>query len=178
MRINHRLVLAILLVVFGTVMRVLPHPWGLTPIGAVALFSGACFDRKRWSFVIPLVALFISDTVLEVFTGNGFHSLMPVIYGAFAAIVGMGMLLGDRRQSVIAVGSGAFAGATFFYIVSNFAMWAISDVYPKTAQGLITCYIAGIPYYGTGLFADLLYSALLFGTFVWAERRLPRFAAA
>jgi hypothetical protein len=47
MRINQRLALAVLLAVLGTVMRALPHPWGLTPIGAVALFSGACFDRRR-----------------------------------------------------------------------------------------------------------------------------------
>ena len=159
-------------------MRVLPHPWGLTPIGAVALFSGACFDRKRWSFVIPLVSLFISDTVLEITTGDGFHILMPVIYGAFAVIVGIGMLMRDRRQSVVVVGSGAFAGATFFYVVSNFAVWTISEVYPKTIAGLAACYVAGIPYYGTGLIADLMYSALLFGTFVWAERRDPRLAPA
>ena len=177
-RTINRLALAVFLVVFATVMRSVPHPWNLTPIGAVALFSGACFDRRRWSFVIPLVALFMSDVFMEITTGYGFHVLMPVIYGSFAVIVVMGIWLRNRRQSVAAVAGGAFAGATFFYIVSNFAMWTISTVYPKTFAGLVACYVAGIPYYGTGLAGDLLYSGLLFGTFVWLERRVPSFAVA
>ena len=36
--------------------------------------------------------------------------------------------------------------------------------------------IAAIPFYGTMVVGDLLYSAALFGTFAWAERRLPKFA--
>ena len=163
-----RLLLATALVVFGTLLRIVPHPWNLTPIGAVALFSGACFDRKRWSFVIPLLAMFLSDAVI------GFHSLVPVIYATFAATVLMGIAI--KRITPAAVGVGAVASATLFYIATNFAMWTISTIYPRTPGGLVACYVAGIPYYGTMIIADLLYSAILFGTFVWAERRLPMFA--
>jgi hypothetical protein len=170
-RTNARLILGIALVIFGVVMRILPHPWNLTPVGAVSLFSGACFDRKRWAFVVPLTALFISDTVI------GYHSLMPVIYATFALIVVLGMLLRDRRRSPVFVAGGAVASATLFYIVTNFAMWTISTLYPKTLAGLVACYVAAIPYYGTMLIGDLVYSALLFGTFVWVERRLPIFSA-
>src|SRR5713101_6608411 len=42
-----RLLLATALVVLGTVMRIVPHPWNLTPIGAVALFSGALAGADR-----------------------------------------------------------------------------------------------------------------------------------
>ena len=169
-RTTSRLLLALFLVVLGTLMRIAPHPWNLTPIGAVALFSGASFDRKRWSFLIPLAALFLSDIVI------GFHSLMPVVYGTFAAIVGFGLLLRDRRDSPLAVGAGAISSATLFYIVTNFAVWVTSGTYPHTLGGLAACYIAAIPFYGTMVAGDLLYSALLFGTFVWAERHIPLFA--
>jgi hypothetical protein len=167
-----RLLLATALVVFGTLMRIVPHPWNLTPIGAVALFSGACFDRKRWSFGIPMLALFLSDAVI------GFNPLIPVVYATFAATVIIGMLIrgGAQAPSPARIGAGAVASATLFYIVTNFAMWTISAIYPRTLAGLVACYIAGIPYYGTMLVADLLYSAILFGTFGWAERRLPAFA--
>ena len=174
--LNPRLSLAIALVILGTLMRVVPHPWNLTPVGAVALFSGACFDRKRWAFAVPLAALFASDSLLEIFTGHGYHSLMPVIYATFALIVVFGMILYDRRHSPFAVASGAVASATIFYIVSNFAMWTISTIYPKTATGLIACYVAAIPFYGTMLLGDIVYAALLFRTFVWAERRLTQLA--
>jgi len=167
-----RLLLATALVVLGTVMRIVPHPWNLTPIGAVALFSGACFDRKRWAFAIPLLAMFLSDAVI------GFHSLIPVVYATFAATVIIGMLIRGRTPALspVRIGAGAVASATLFYIVTNFAMWTISTIYPRTFSGLVACYIAGIPFYGTMVLGDLLYAAILFGTFGWAERRLPAFA--
>ena len=170
-KLSSRLLLALLLVTLGTVARLVPHPWNLTPIGAVALFSGACFDRRRWSFAIPLVAMLAGDIFI------GFHSLMPVVYGTFAVIVAIGIFIRQRRSSPATVAGAALVSATLFYVVTNFAMWTISEIYPKTLAGLIACYVAGIPYFGTQLAGDLVYSALLFGTFVWAERHVPRFAA-
>ena len=170
-RTTARLILCIGLVLFSTVMRILPHPWNLTPVGAVSLFSGDCFDRKRWAFIVPMAAMFVSDSVI------GYHSLMPVIYATFALIVVIGIMLRDRRRSPAFVAGGAVASATLFYIVTNLAMWTISELYPKTLTGLVACYVAAIPFYGTMLIGDLVYSALLFGTFVWAEHRLPIFAS-
>ena len=166
---RNRLLLAVLLVVLATVMRVVPHPWNLTPVGAVALFSGACFDRKRWSFAIPFAAMLIGDAII------GFHSLMPFVYLSFALVVCIGIALKKRRESVAAVGAGAVASSTVFYLITNFAVWRMLDTYPQTAAGLVACYVAGLPFYGTMMLGDLLYSAILFGTFVWAERRVPAF---
>ena len=163
---NRRFLLAIFLVVLSVSMRLVPHPWNLTPVGAVALFSGACFDRKRWSFIVPFAALLASDLL-----GHTFHQLTFVVYATFALNIVVGMLIRDRRRSPAIVAAGATASATIFYVVTNFAMWTISTTYPKTPAGLATCYIAGIPFYGTMLAGDLIYSALLFGTFVWVERR-------
>lgn len=171
-QVANRLLLALSLVVFAVMMRLLPHPWNLTPVGAVALFSGACFDRRWWSFTIPLAALLISDAVI------GFHSLMPVVYGTFAVVAGIGVFIRDRRSSPVAVAAAATVSATLFYIVTNFAMWTISVIYPKTLAGLVACYVAGLPFYGTMLIGDLLYSALLFGVFVSVEKHSARFATA
>ncbi len=90
----------------------------------------------------------------------------------------IGMLIRGRTPALspVRIGAGAVASATLFYIVTNFAMWTISTIYPRTFSGLVACYIAGIPFYGTMVLGDLLYAAILFGTFGWAERRLPAFA--
>ena len=173
---NARFLLGCSLVVLATVLRIVPHLWNLTPVGAVSLFAGATFDRRRWAFAIPLGAMFLGDTLLELLTGHGYHSLMPVVYATFAVIVCFGMVLRSRRRSPLAVGSGAVASATLFFIVTNFAMWTISTIYPHTFAGLVACYIGGIPYYGTMLIGDVVFSALLFGTFVCIEHRVPRFA--
>ncbi len=170
--------LAALLVALAVVLRVAPHPWNFAPVGAISLFAGACFDRRRDAFLTPLALMFLSDSLLEWFTGRGYHALMPVIYATYALITVLGILLRDRRRSMIAVGLGAVASSTLFFIISNFAVWLRSSMYPPTVQGLLACYIAAVPFFGNTLASDVIYSALLFGTFVWAEKTFPRMARA
>jgi len=166
-----RAILLIAMIVGAAVLRLVPHPSNFTPIGALALFAGAQFDQKRWAFIVPLAAMFLSDLVI------GFHSGMPVIYAAFAAIVCMGFLLKEKKTA-LRVTTASFAAATFFFIVSNFAVWVGEGLYPLTFQGLVTCYVAAIPFFQNWLAGTLFYSAILFGGFALAERKLPFFAAA
>jgi hypothetical protein len=168
--------LALALVIGGVALRVVPHPWNFAPIGAIALFAGARFERRSVALLTPLITMFAGDTLLEIFTGHGYHSLMPVIYATYALIAILGMVLRDRRTSFYVIGGCVLASATIFYLVTNFANWMISPLYPKTAAGLIACYVAGIPYFGNTLASDALFSGVLFGLFALAERAIPIFA--
>jgi hypothetical protein len=163
--------LLIAMIVGAAALRLVPHPSNFTPIGALALFAGAQFDNKRWAFIVPLAAMFLSDLVI------GFHGDMPVIYGAFAVIVCMGFLLRERKTA-LRITSASLAAATFFFVASNFAVWTSDGLYPLTLQGLVTCYIAAIPFFQNWLAGTLFYSAILFGGFALAERKLPVLAAA
>jgi hypothetical protein len=157
------------MIVAAAAMRLLPHPANFTPIGALALFAGAHFDDKRWAFVIPLAAMALSDILL------GFHGQMPVTYGAFAVIVGMGFLLKERKGALRVAGASVGA-ATFFFVVSNLGVWATDGLYPLTFQGLAACYVAAIPFFQNWLAGTLFYSALLFGGFALVEKELPGLA--
>jgi hypothetical protein len=168
--------LALALVIGGVALRAVPHPWNFAPIGAIALFAGARFERRSVALLTPLITMFAGDTLLEIFTGHGYHSLMPVIYATYALIALLGTMLRDRRTSFFAVGGCVLASATIFYLVTNFANWLISPMYPKTGTGLIACYVAGIPFFGNTLASDALFSAVLFGLFALAERAIPIFA--
>jgi hypothetical protein len=162
---NARFWLALSLVVVGVVLRVMPHPWNFAPIGAIALFGGARFDRRYFAIGIPLLTMFVGDAFI------GFHSLMPVIYATYALIAVIGMFLRDRI-SIPAIGGGVLLSSTIFYLTTNFAVWAMGTTYAKSAAGLAACYIAAIPYFGNTLASDALYSAIFFGTFAVVERRL------
>jgi hypothetical protein len=159
------------LILAATAMRLLPHPSNFTPIGALALFAGAHFDDKRWAFLVPLAAMFLSDLVI------GFHAQMPIIYGAFAVIVALGFWLKEKR-SALGVTGASLAAATFFFVVSNLSVWAFDGLYPLTLQGLITCYVAAIPFFQNWLIATLMYVAALFGGFALAEKRLGELTVA
>ena len=154
------------MIVLAAILRIVPHPWNLTPIGAMALFSGAMF-RKRWiAFVFPLAALLTGDAFI------GFYKLMIVVYASFAVSVAIGRWLGENR-TVTRIGGAIFLGALQFFCITNSAMWAMGGFYPKTAQGLATCFAAGLPFFWNTLAGDLLYSGVLFGGFALAERLLP-----
>jgi hypothetical protein len=166
---NARFWLALTLVIVGVVLRVMPHPWNFAPIGAIALFGGARFDRRYFAIGIPLLTMFVGDAFI------GFHSLMPVIYATYALIAVIGMFLRDRT-TIPTVAGGVLLSSTIFYLTTNFAVWEMGTTYAKNAAGLLACYIAAIPYFGNTLASDALYSAIFFGIFALAERRIPAFA--
>ncbi|MCH8882483.1 MAG: TonB-dependent receptor [SAR324 cluster bacterium] len=163
------------LVLAAGIVRLLPHPMNFAPIGAMALFGGAHFPKKRWAFCFPLAALFAGDLAQHLVTGRGFHELMPAVYGSFAAVVLLGFLLRSRR-GMLRIGVAACAGSALFFAITNFAVWAMLDTYPPTAAGLAACYLAALPLLGNTLAGDLSYAALLFGGFALAGRRWPVFA--
>ena len=160
-----RFALSLFLVILGVVFRVAPHPWNFAPVGAIALFAGATFDDRRSAFFVPLVTMFIGDLFI------GLHSLMPVIYATYALIVVVGMLLRSHR-SALAIGGASIASSTLFFIITNFAVWLSGMTYAKTLDGLVACYVAAIPFFDRTLASDLLFSAIFFGAFALAERRL------
>jgi hypothetical protein len=159
------------LIVGGALLRLAPHPWNFTPTGAIALFAGATYQRKSDAVALPFISLLLSDAVI------GFHSSMPVVYAAFGLTVLLGYWIRDHRESITAVTLAAVASATLFYVSTNFWVWAAGHVpYDKTFSGLVACYAAALPFYANQLAGDLFYSGLLFGVFVWAQRRFPVFA--
>lgn len=160
-----RYALSLLLVILGVVFRVAPHPWNFVPVGAIALFAGATFDDRRSAFLVPLVTMFIGDLFI------GLHSLMPVIYATYALIVIIGMLL-RKHRTAFAIGGASIAASTIFFVITNFAVWLSGMTYAKTLDGLAACYVAAIPFFDRTLASDLLFSAIFFGAFALAERRL------
>jgi len=161
-----RAILTAVMIILAAVVRILPHPWNFTPIGAMALFSGAMFRDRRVAFVFPLVALFAGDLFV------GLHRLMPVVYASFLLSVLIGTWLANRR-GILRIGGAVFIGALQFFLITNFAVWQVSATYPHTPAGLSACYIAGLPFFGNALAGDAVYATLFFGIFALAEKCFP-----
>lgn len=159
-----RLAVLLAAVLAGAFARIVPHPPNFTPIGAIALFAGAQLADRRLAFGVPLLAMLLSDAVL------GFHAGMPVVYTCFVAIVLLGRWLRNHRQPGTIVIASLLASALFF-VVTNFAVWAMADFYPKTLAGLADCYVAAIPFFQNTVAGDLFYVGILFGGLALAERR-------
>jgi hypothetical protein len=164
----YRTVFALVIILIAAALRIAPHPWNFTPIGAMALFSGAVVRDRRIALLFPILTLFLGDIFV------GFHKLMPVVYASFLLSVLIGRWLQNHRTLARITGA-TLLGAAQFFIVTNFAVWALGSFYPRTLAGLAACYVAGIPFFWNTLAGDAFYVVVFFGGFALAERLFPVF---
>ncbi len=168
----------LLVIAAAALSRLLPHPWNMTPIGAMALFGGAYLGDRKLALIVTLAALWLSDLLLNnlIYQAyfNGFAWTYPDAfwtYAAFALVVLLGHAVLRQRKSALRIAGCSLAASSLFFVLSNFGVWASGQLgYPHTEAGLLACYIAGLPFFGNNLVGDLLYSALLFGGFALARK--------
>jgi hypothetical protein len=162
-----RTILIFAMIVLAAVLRLAPHPWNFTPVGAVALFSGAMVRDRRLAFLFPLLVMFATDLII------GFNKLSPLVYASFLFSVLIGRFLNQKRN-LLRIGGATFLGALQFFLITNFGVWAFLHSHPRTGAGLAACYLAGVPLFWNTLAGDVTYATLLFGGFFLAERLAPR----
>jgi hypothetical protein len=161
-----RTIVILAMITFAAVVRMVPHPWNFTPVGAMALFSGAVVKDRRLAFLFPLLALLVGDLFV------GFHKLMPIVYASFLANVALGYWIRNRR-SLWRISGITLLGAIQFFLVTNFAVWAFLGSYPRTFPGLVACYVSGLPLFWNTLAGDAFYAAVFFGGLAIAEHFSP-----
>ena len=164
--LNKRNLVLLTIVVVAAFTRLMPHWPNFTAIGAVALFGGAYFDKKYLSFVVPFAALFVTDLII------GFHSTMWAVYLSFALIVVIGFNLREQRK-ILSVGVSAVTASVLFFLITNFAVWLSSPMYPPTIAGLIESYVLAIPFFHYTLLGDLFYVGVIFGIYELAKLKFP-----
>lgn len=152
-----------ILVVFATLMRLLPHPANFTPMSSVALFGGANL-KKRYALIIPIVSLMLSDIII------GFDSLESrlTVYGAFLFIGLIGLLLRKRQNFSTIVGASVFSSVAFF-LITNFVFFYPATMYTHDFAGMMQSYYNALPFLRNMMLGDLLYTGLLFGSFSLAK---------
>jgi hypothetical protein len=151
--------LAVLLVILGTIMRLVPHAANFAPIGAIALFGGVYLNR-RYALILPIAALALSDAVI------GFDSLESrlTVYGSFL-LVGLVGLLVRKNRNFLSVAAGAVSGSIIFYLVTNFALFYPPTMYAHNISGVLDSYYMALPFFRNTLLGDVFYTGLLFGLY-------------
>ena len=173
--------LAFVFVLLAIAVRVDPHHMlAFTPVGAALLYFGARGPRKL-AFV-PLTLFALTDVYLTVFYYK--YPFTPDHYVTFAWYAGI-LLLGTllrRNIGPMQVLGASLVTAFSFFLVSNFAVWAVWPDYPKSVAGLVECYTLALPFFRRELLSDVLFSAVFFGlpavAALIASRRADQRAAA
>ncbi len=178
---NLRFSVVLTLILLAAATRLVPHAWNFAPMGAMALFGAAHFEQKRYAFIIPILAVWLSDLFLNNViyqqyypTFTWFGEGIAYLYGAYILMALVGTQLFKKAVNVPLVFGGAISSSVLFFLISNFGCWIGSTMYSQDLTGLIACYTAGIPFFQGTLIGDLLFSGVLFGSFALIQSRLPQ----
>jgi len=179
-KFNPRFVVLLLLMIVAAAMRI-PNAASLsplsnfTPIGAMALFGGAYFQKTWKAYAFPLLTLLASDIVINTVVHQGKFGIMYSgwywTYAAFALMVLTGKIV-LKKITVKNIVIASLATVFIHWIVTSPACILLEgSMYPKTWAGYYTSLIAAIPYERNFIVGTLLYSGVLFGLFEWMKQR-------
>jgi hypothetical protein len=143
--------------VIAAVLRLLPHLPNVTPITAMALFSGAYFTNKKYAFIIPIFAMLISDIFL------GFSFITLFVYAAFILVGYIGFA--SKKISITTI----LISSISFFVITNFGHWLM--YYPKSFSSLIECYTLAIPFFRNSLIGDFFFAGVMYYGFELVSKK-------
>ncbi len=171
---NKRFLIIVALIFTAAMLRLLPMAHNFSPIGAIALFGGAYITNRFYAFLLPIAAMLISDVFL------GFYGLeMLITYGAFALTVGIGTFLRSNK-AWYRIGIASLSTSILFYLITNFVLFypvSMAPLYTHDMAGIMSSYVAGIPFFQNTLISDFFFSSVLFGGFYLLNINIPALKA-
>ena len=131
------------------VSRLIPHPPNFTSTIAVAFYIPALFGIKY--MIVALSAFIVSDLII------GIHDQLLFTWGSLIIISLLSKFFCKFPYRIL----GISISCMLFYLISNFGVWLISNMYSKNINGLIDCYIMAIPFLQNSLISSLFISIFL-----------------
>jgi hypothetical protein len=165
----------VLLVIIASLYRIIPNrEGGFAPQIAMALFAGSIIKDKKYSFLLPLLSMFVSDALYEVLYRNGFtqiagfYSGQVINYVLFVGLTVIGFWV--KKSNVAHIIGGSLVATTLYFLASNFLVWlngtGINNLpYAKSWAGAVECYTVALPFYLNSIYATLLFGGILFGIY-------------
>ena len=154
------------LIALDVAARLLPHMPNFAPVAASALFAGTVLRHKALAPLVPLMALAISDAAI----GFDGWRLTLLTYAA-STIPAFAPILSPRLRKPGMFAPVMVACSLIFFAITNLGVWAFSGMYPPTADGLVACYVAALPFLQHTVIGDLLWAVALFGG-AWAVKKM------
>ena len=176
---NVRLGVLIALILAAAFSRTIPHMPNFSPLGAIGLF-GAAYLLKKWqAFLIPFAATWLSDLFINNViyakyypTFTWFYPGFIWQYGTYLLITLAGIFI-FKRITPLRVLAAILASTTLFFLITNFGAWPGEPTYSQDFQGLLSCYVAGLPYLKGTLLGDFFYVIVLFSIFTFMQKQFP-----
>lgn len=131
------------------VSRLIPHPPNFTSTIAIAFYLPALFGVKY--IIVATSAFIVCDLII------GIH---PLILFTWMGLLLVGLISQAFTKYYLRI-AGVIMGCLIFFLISNFGVWLLSDLYTKNLEGLTKCYIMGLPFLQNSLIGSLLFSSII-----------------
>ena len=129
--------------------RFIPHPPNFTSLIALSFYVPVLLGVK---FIPAIVVCFV---VTDLFLG--FHGTLLFTWGSVFLI---SLISRNFCGSISVRFLGVLTACVIFFIITNFGVWTLGS-YGYTFEGLITCYILAIPFFGNTLISSFVYSMVI-----------------
>ena len=147
----NNLILPILMFVLLVLSRMMSDIPNFTATISLIVFTGYLIHNKLLTTFIILISQVISDLYI------GIYASMFFVYSAYV-LIGLVSPIIMNKINIRSVFLASLVSPSIFFIVSNFGVWVAGSLYPLTMAGLISCYIAGIPFFDESLVSTIIFS--------------------
>ena len=154
------------ILMLGVISRLIIHLPNFTPVIALALFGGV-YLKKQQAVILPVLMMVIADLFL------GADVTFLFTWGSMALVALLGLWVRENKSFTTVAGSSLLSSVLFF-LVTNFGVWLVQNMYPRTPAGLIECYVMAVPFFGSTLVSTVVYTAVLFGGYEWTAARFKK----
>ena len=159
------LVAVLIAAVIAIAARLVPMPmYNFSAISALAILSGAVIRPVWLAVLIPVAVRLLTDTIIHLSTGYGFYGSMSFDYVTYVLLAGIAYSI-QPRMIPQAVGM-ALVATLMFFAISNLGVWCMPHagqyLYPRTMEGLITCYRNGLPFLRGTFVSDMVFTIVFF----------------
>ncbi len=153
-----RYLIILFLVLLLVVSRNLSFIPNFTPTISLIVFASTMFRNYYILASIVIASQLISDYFL------GYYSSIFFVYLGYILLAFASKFILKEIYFVPIIGT-SIISVFIFFLVSNYGVWQMMDIYEYSLSGLIECYIAGIPFLKYSLISTLLYSTTMYVLF-------------
>ena len=139
------------LILILALSRLMPHPDNFTPIIALAIMSSYFFRNVNLSYAVMLFSMLLADFFI------GFYSHMLFVYLSLFLIVIIFFKI-SKKINYKNLFIFSFFGSVIFFLISNFGVWLVGNLYERNINGLIECYFMAIPFFKNTIISTLIFS--------------------
>ena len=141
--------ISLLVLIFLSFSRFIPHPPNFTSLIALSFYVPAIFGVRYLPIV--LVSFILTDLII------GLHS---VTFFTWGSVVLIGLISKSFLKNLSTRIIGSLLGACAFFVITNFGVWSLGS-YDYSINGLINCYTLAIPFFGYSLISTLFFSSII-----------------